>query len=59
MMKGIMMLDLLLPGAVLWEQLITTAAGRVSITARELADKAEESSVVCCPPQYVYKSNEF
>lgn len=54
-MKGVMVLGLLLPGAVLREQLIKTAAGRLSITARALAEhKWLESRV--SPPQRVYQS---
>lgn len=38
-MKGVMVLGLLLPGAVLGEQLIKTTAGRLSITTGALAEQ--------------------
>ena len=41
LMKGVMVLGLLLPGALLREQLIKTAAGRLSITAGARAGRAE------------------
>lgn len=57
LMKGVMVL--LLPGAVLREQLIKTAAGRLSITAGALAEQSRggwraERSGASSPPLNVF-----
>lgn len=56
-MKGVWVLGLLPPWAVRREQLIKTAAGRLSITAGALAEwKWLESGVQPVAPQRVYQS---
>jgi len=54
LMKGIMVLGLLLPGADLREQLIKTAAGRLSITG--WAEVAGEQSGACRPLNMLTKA---
>lgn len=58
LMKGGTVLGLLLPGAVLREQLIKTAAGRLSITAGALVEQKwlESGAQPVSPPQRVYQS---
>lgn len=58
-MKGVMVLGLLLPGAVLREQLIKTTAGRLSITAGALAEqewlesRVEPVTLSSCLPMHL------
>ena len=61
MMKGVTVLGSPLPGAVLREQLIKTAAGRLSITAGALAEQKWLESLVepvapstCLPKHRVF-----
>lgn len=55
MMKGVMVLGLLLPEAVLREQLIKTTAGRLSITAGAPAEREWlESGADACRPVDVF-----